>query len=203
MPRRTKEEAEQTKQALLMAGLKVFSRLGYAATRLEDVAEEAGVTRGAVYWHFKNKADLYTEIQVQAALRMDRLIGEAVEGATGPLDALKRAMVRAWMVLVEDEEFRATQELTLLKTELTPELLQGMEMKLKGTAQQQKVLIEAIQEATAAGEVDPALDAEAAATAYSAYLNGMAIMYILGECAFPLGEQAEALAEIFMRGIRP
>ncbi len=56
--RKTKEEAAETRQALLRAALAVFSRQGYAATRLEDVAHEAGVTRGAIYWHFKSKADL-------------------------------------------------------------------------------------------------------------------------------------------------
>ena len=50
--RRTKEEAEQTRRALLDAGLRVFSRQGYAAIKLEDIAREAAVTRGAIYWHF-------------------------------------------------------------------------------------------------------------------------------------------------------
>ena len=45
---RTKEEAEVTKQRLLKAALDVFSRKGYADTRLEDIAAEAGVTRGAM-----------------------------------------------------------------------------------------------------------------------------------------------------------
>ena len=57
--RRTKEEAEQTRQDLLDAALTVFSQKGYTATRLEDVARTAGVTRGAIYHHFGSKADLY------------------------------------------------------------------------------------------------------------------------------------------------
>src|SRR5687768_7926109 len=56
--RRTKEDAAATRAAVLDASLRVFSRKGYAATRLEEVAAEAGVTRGAVYWHFADKAEL-------------------------------------------------------------------------------------------------------------------------------------------------
>jgi TetR/AcrR family acrAB operon transcriptional repressor len=52
MMRRTKEEAEITKQNLLQAALEVFSRMGYSATRVEDIARQADVTTGAIYHHF-------------------------------------------------------------------------------------------------------------------------------------------------------
>ncbi|MBE0690797.1 MAG: TetR family transcriptional regulator, partial [Anaerolineae bacterium] len=92
MVRKTKEEAELTRQAVLAAALKVFSRQGYAATRLEEIADEAGVTRGAIYWHFKNKADLYIELQYRAAERVERVIAEAVEGGGRMIDILRRIM---------------------------------------------------------------------------------------------------------------
>ena len=57
--RRTKEEAAQTRQDLLAAALTIFSQKGYEAARLEDIAEMAGVTRGAIYFHFGNKAGLF------------------------------------------------------------------------------------------------------------------------------------------------
>jgi len=60
MARRTKEEAGLTRASLLRAALAVFSTKGYAAATLEDVAAKAGVTRGAIYWHFGSKAELYT-----------------------------------------------------------------------------------------------------------------------------------------------
>ena len=62
MARRTREEAEQTRQALLSTALKLFSQQGIAATTLKQVAQEAGVTHGAVYWHFRNRADLLQQI---------------------------------------------------------------------------------------------------------------------------------------------
>ena len=55
----TKEQAEQTRKILLKSALKVFSEKGFSASRLEDIAKEAGVTRGAIYWHFKNKLDIF------------------------------------------------------------------------------------------------------------------------------------------------
>ncbi len=52
--RRTREEAEATRQAIMQKGLELFSGRGVSATRLRDIAKEAGLTRGAMKWHFNN-----------------------------------------------------------------------------------------------------------------------------------------------------
>lgn len=57
--RRTKEDMLITRQQILDAGFDCFFEKGYEATSLVEVAERAGVTRGAIYWHFQNKLDLY------------------------------------------------------------------------------------------------------------------------------------------------
>ncbi|ABB39334.1 transcriptional regulator, TetR family [Oleidesulfovibrio alaskensis G20] len=66
MARKTKEEAEKTRQLLLDCALTVFLRKGYSATTLNDIAEEANLTRGAVYWHFKNKVDVFSAVMDKA-----------------------------------------------------------------------------------------------------------------------------------------
>lgn len=60
--RRTKAEAEQTRQQLLKVALKLFDEKGYQGTTLSEIASEAGVTRGALYWHFENKIDILTAL---------------------------------------------------------------------------------------------------------------------------------------------
>ena len=57
--RKTKEEAYQTRCNLLVAALSVFYERGVAQASLDEIAKAAGVTRGALYWHFKNKEDLF------------------------------------------------------------------------------------------------------------------------------------------------
>lgn len=59
MARKTKQQAEETRQEILDAAIKTFSERGVSATSLADIAKSAGVTRGAIYWHFKNKVDLF------------------------------------------------------------------------------------------------------------------------------------------------
>ena len=58
MARRTKDEAEKTRNAILDAAEHVFNEHGVARTSLEEIARAANVTRGAVYWHFKDKIAL-------------------------------------------------------------------------------------------------------------------------------------------------
>ena len=58
MVRRTKEEAQETSSQILQAAEQAFYEHGVARTTLADIAALAGVTRGAIYWHFSNKSDL-------------------------------------------------------------------------------------------------------------------------------------------------
>ena len=62
MARRTKAEAEQTRQKILKAALDLFTEKGYERATFEDVADRIGLTKGAVYWHFKSKPDLFAEL---------------------------------------------------------------------------------------------------------------------------------------------
>lgn len=57
--RKTKTEALKTKEHLMLAALETFHQKGIARTSLNEIAQAAGVTRGALYWHFKNKEDLF------------------------------------------------------------------------------------------------------------------------------------------------
>ena len=59
MARRTKAEALETREQIIDAAERVFHKKGVSRSSLSDIAEEAGVTRGAIYWHFKNKHDIF------------------------------------------------------------------------------------------------------------------------------------------------
>lgn len=58
LARRTKEDAFATRNSLLDAAEQVFYEQGVARASLNEIAQRAGATRGAVYWHFKDKLDL-------------------------------------------------------------------------------------------------------------------------------------------------
>jgi len=71
--RRTKTEAEQTRETVLAAAIEVFLERGVARATFEQIAQAAGVTRGAVYWHFRDKLEIFLALERRANLPNDEL----------------------------------------------------------------------------------------------------------------------------------
>ncbi len=89
MVRRTKDEAEQTRDAILDAAERVFHRHGVARTSLEQIARAAKVTRGAVYWHFKDKLELCEAMMQRVFLPQEDMLEQlAIQNSATPLDDL-------------------------------------------------------------------------------------------------------------------
>ena len=65
MARKTKEDSEQTRQAILDSAMQTLYEKGYSRTTFDEVASRINLTKGAVYWHFKNKTDLITALVIQ------------------------------------------------------------------------------------------------------------------------------------------
>jgi AcrR family transcriptional regulator len=106
--RRTQaERTAATRGALVRAARELFAERGYAAVGTTEIARRAGVTRGALYHQFEDKAALFAAVAeaVEAALteRLGALVAEA--GATDPAGALQAA-VGAWLEACEEPEVR-------------------------------------------------------------------------------------------------
>lgn len=56
--RRTKEDAEQTRRAILASAMDIFYEKGYSKTTFDEIAKRINLTKGAVYWYFRNKPDI-------------------------------------------------------------------------------------------------------------------------------------------------
>lgn len=88
--RRTKHDAEQTRNAILDAAERLFAERGLSASSLEAISRAAGVTRGAFYWHFKDKLDLLTAMRQRRILPQEEILMIAAEqGHEDPLGLLE------------------------------------------------------------------------------------------------------------------
>ncbi len=107
MARRTKDEAEQTRSAILDAAELVFFKQGVVRTSLQQVAVAANVTRGAVYWHFRNKIELLKAMVERVVLPQEHILEqlEASDSPT-PLDDLSRACCEAMRQMIYDARRR-------------------------------------------------------------------------------------------------
>ncbi|MBD9414146.1 TetR family transcriptional regulator [Pseudomonas sp. PDM16] len=126
--RRTKEQAEQTRIAILTAAEQLFLAKGVAHSTLDQIARAAGVTRGAVYWHFENKAHLFHEMLSQVRLPTEQMT-ERLSGCGGmdPLLSLRDLCIEAIANLAIDEQRRRIFTILLHRCEFTDELREAEE----------------------------------------------------------------------------
>lgn len=123
MVRRTKNEALATRQTLLDAAERLFQAQGVSRTSLHEIARAAGTTRGAIYWHFKDKADLFNAMMERVTLPLENAfehLGKDSEGDT--LDRLRAALQAALHQIATDERTRRVFEVLTQKVEYIDEL---------------------------------------------------------------------------------
>ena len=202
--RRTAEDTEITRQNLLEAALIVFSRQGYSDTRLEDIAHEAGVTRGAIYHHFGSKAKLFNLLVGNAYRRIMPIFAEAaqsVEKGTSPLQALRRLFVLELSQMEEDAEYCAVTELVMFKTALTPELKDGMREKRTGIRKRVDFLAGLVQRAIDKGEVRADAAPRDIAISLMSLQTGLVSHWLIDKKLFSIKAQAGLAIDSFIQGI--
>lgn len=195
--RKTKEEAAVTRNRLLSAALVVFSRKGYAATTLNDIADEAEVTRGAIYWHFGSKAELYNALVQERFAETFAGLSDVLSQPGAPSDRLRHFLL--WTVdLVEDDpNYRAVLELTLFKTEASEDLSEGIAQKVSSIANLVSQYEDLISQAVEQGEFRRDLDVNAAALAALALTTGLTSLWLMNPGAFSLKERTRASVDLF------
>ena len=121
--RRTKAEAAETRAAVLAAAEKMFFEKGVSNSRLEDIASAAGVTRGAVYWHFASKTDLFLELYNAVQLPLINMLDleQANEKGCDPLAFIETA-ASDWLELLSKDQQRQRMLTILLRTNFTEEM---------------------------------------------------------------------------------
>lgn len=127
--RKTKEDAEITRQRIIDAAREVFLTKGVSRTSLEKIASHAGVTRGAVYWHFANKAELFHALREQVFLplidRMDDTllieVDETDKTIADPLTRIENFLQATIEQLNNHQETRQTYEIMMSKCEYVDE----------------------------------------------------------------------------------
>ena len=123
MVRKTKEDAELTRQRIIDAAREVFLARGVSRSTLEHIATQAEVTRGAVYWHFKNKTEIFHAIRDRVFLplidRMDDTL--ATESKEDPLTQIENSLCDTIHELNENIEMRQIYEIMMIKCEYVDE----------------------------------------------------------------------------------
>jgi AcrR family transcriptional regulator len=97
------KKAQKTKAQLVAAARRLFAKQGFAATSTEEILDKAGVTRGALYHHFKDKAALFEAVCTQLHEEAVAAIVDVTGDDVAPLDALVAGSL-AWIDRVSTPE---------------------------------------------------------------------------------------------------
>ncbi|VXC80494.1 TetR family transcriptional regulator [Pseudomonas sp. 8Z] len=200
--RRTKEDAEKTRVALLEAAEHLFLERGVAHTSLDQIARQAGVTRGAVYWHFQNKAHLFHEMLTQVRLPLEPLAEQlaAVDGMAS-LQLLRDLCVEAVANLVLDEKRRRILTVLLRRCEFTEELRDAEERHEAFINQFIALCEQQFAQPSVQEQLRPGISPRLASRALHALLVGLFSDWLRDPALFDAQTDTPAIVDSCLRGL--
>jgi TetR/AcrR family transcriptional regulator, acrAB operon repressor len=202
MARKTKLEALETRERLLDAAEVVFRQRGVTRTSLAEVAAAAGVTRGAVYWHFKDKTALFHAMCDRATLPLDALFERASETAsTEPLQTLRALCVGALQRLAVDARTQVVFEVIFHKTEMVDELADIATSNENERCRCLSQIEVIIRRCADLGELPPDIDTALAAQGLNALMVGIMHQWVLDPSSYDLSAAAPALVDTYLAGL--
>ena len=203
MVRRTKDEAQETRNRILDAAEHVFSEHGVSRTSLEDIAQAAGVTRGAIYWHFKDKSDLFAAMVNRVTLPMEAMVARSSdESVEDPIASLKACAVSALMRTATDPQVQRVFDVVTHKCEYLGDMA-GVNGRIssiqKGCVDRSE---QAIRNAIKRGLLPAHVNPRLAAVGLDAMIFGLISNWLANSGYLPLERQAEAMIDLYLDGLR-
>lgn len=202
MARHTKEEALATRLRLLDAAEIMFAEKGVSRTSLQDIAEAAGATRGAIYWHFKNKADLFNAMMARIILPMEEALCQIGRDAMrDPLDELLGEILNAMRKITTDERTRRVFEIATLKVEYVDELLAVKAREVQTYADMVCQIQRSLLSASARRGVVLPISPLIGAYGLHALVVGLIQSWLLAPATFELVQTAEIAIGTYLLGL--
>lgn len=180
MARKTKQQAQATRLHILDVAIRLFSQRGVSATSLADIAQAAGVTRGAIYWHFKNKIDLFNEIWQLSKASVTGLETQLrLKYPNDPLAVLREILICVLEMSVRYERRRLMLEIIYHKCEYAGEMACVYQAHRDLCLEDYDRIEQTLEHCVQAGLLPPPLKLRQAAILMRAYITGLIENWLL------------------------
>ena len=201
--RRTKEEAKKTRGSILDAAVKKFAEKGVAATTLSEIAEEANVTRGAIYWHFKDKLDIFDALHARVYKPLSDLLEQEIEKEhPDPLQRLQEICKYLLSNIEEDKHLKYSLSLFWVECDYNKEWLPFREKHYYRKNESIELLSYFAQMASEKGMLADGVDARILSLSLFCFLRGIVIAHIRQPELFDLQKEGFLMIDQFFQGIK-
>ena len=206
MVRRTKADALATRDKLLDTAEQLFALQGVSRTSLNDIAVAAGTTRGAIYWHFKDKAALFNAMMERVTLPLEDTLacaslGSDSDGPTAPLMRMRSAFMEALHKTATDAQTRRVFDIASHKVEYVEEMRDVRDRHLKTHDECVAMTRAGLLQAARLGEVKLPMPAITAAHGLHALINGLIQNWLLAPEAFDLEAAGRQTFDAYLAGL--
>nr|WP_024967295.1 multidrug efflux transporter transcriptional repressor AcrR [Pantoea sp. IMH] len=199
MARKTKQQALETRNHIIDAAIDRFSEHGVSGTSLADIAAAAGVTRGAIYWHFKNKTDLLNEIWTQSESGLEDLKQEyQLKYPSDPLYILRALLVYVLEATVRDQRRRSLMEIFFHKCEFVGEVAPLQLMQQTLFLECYDKIEEVLRQCIACGQLPADLDTRRTAVVMRGYMTGIMENWLFMPEIYDLAADAPQLIDVLL-----
>ncbi len=196
--KRTKEEAEQTKESILKAATHLFYEKGFYNTSLNEIAQAINATRGAVYWHFKNKLEIFDALHESLHRPFIEQVTDDLETEhPQPIKQLKELTTKILFDLEDNEDKRKSLALFLFRCDYTGDLAIFKERHSIKKAEKQVLFQKYFQRAITKGILPDTLKPEIYALSYTCFLKGIVYEYIDNTESFRMKRDCPALIDLY------
>ena len=203
MARRTKEEAAATRDSILDAAEKLFVEQGVSRTTLQHIASAAGVTRGAIYWHFDDKGALFNAMMERATLPFEcalGVLGKAEEAHV--LDDLRTFIVEIFRVTETNPQARRVFEIASLKVEFVSEMDAARVRRRQSQGDWMAQVVERLTLAQKGGQIRQDVQPQVLATGLWALMDGLIRNWMFEPESFSLIDTGDKLVGTMLEGVR-
>lgn len=203
MARRTKAEAESTRAAILDAAEVLFYQQGVSRTTLEKIAAAANVTRGAIYWHFQNKADLFNAMLERVRLPFQHLLDALDNNTTDePFEQIRQLYINGLQLIASSEQHHRVLTIVFHRCEYIDELNPAVNQQDQLDEQAVAVLQRAFERAKQAGSLREGVSPRLAAMSMHMYVGGIISHFLLKPQQCDLRQHAPALIDTMLQGLK-
>ena len=197
--RKTKTEALKTKEHLMLAALETFHQKGIARTSLNEIAQAAGVTRGALYWHFKNKEDLFDALFQRICDDIENCMHQdAADSNEQEWPLFRRTLMHFFTRLQTNDIHYKFHSILFLKCEHTEQNAAVIAIARKHQAIWREKITAFLTEAVENQDLSGDLDKEMAVIFIKSMLDGLIWRWLSSGENFDLGKTAPRIIEIMM-----